>query len=87
MIGEPIIIASWPKNGRETLQIRLDSFKGQTIVDCRAWYAGADGTLKPGRGGLTIAVRHLAALADGIGKALATAKASGLIGGNGPQNE
>ena len=44
MIGEPIIIASWPKNGRETLQIRLDSFKGQTIVDCRAWYAGADGT-------------------------------------------
>ena len=86
MSGAPIIIASWPKNGRETLQVRLDSFKGQAIVDCRAWYAGADGTLKPGRNGLTIGVRHLAAFADGIGKALATATASGLFG-NGPQNE
>ena len=80
-MSEPITIASWPKNSRETLQVRLDTFKGQAIVDCRAWYAGSDGTLKPGRGGLTIAVHHLPALASALAKAMETATASGLLEG------
>ena len=67
---EAIIIASWPKNARETLMVKLDSFKGHPVVDCRAWYAGSDGTLKPGRGGLTVSVRHLPELANAITIAL-----------------
>lgn len=67
----PITIAAWPKNSRETLQVRLDTFKGQAVVDCRAWYAGSDGALKPGRGGLTLSTRHLPQLADALAKALA----------------
>ncbi len=87
MSSEPVIIASWPKNSRETLMVRLDTFKGQAIVDCRAWYEASDGGIKPGRGGLTLSVRHLPALADAIGKALATATASGLIAKTDSQNE
>jgi Transcriptional Coactivator p15 (PC4) len=82
-----IIIASWAKNSRETLMVKLDTFKDQPIVDCRAWYAGADGTLKPGRGGLTVSIRHLPELAEATAKALATAKATGLLTENGSLNE
>jgi hypothetical protein len=64
------VVASWPNNARETFMVRLDTFKEQPIVDCRAWYPAKDGTLKPGRSGLTVSTRHLSALADALGKAL-----------------
>jgi hypothetical protein len=86
MTGETII-AAWPKNSRETLQVKLDTFKGQAVIDARAWYAGADGTLKPGRGGLTVSVRHLPQLAEALGKALTIATDTGLLPGDGPANE
>jgi Transcriptional Coactivator p15 (PC4) len=74
-----IIIAEWPKNGRETLRIRLDSYQGQAVICARAWYAGSDGTMKPGRGGLTISIRHLPALASALAKAVETANAAGFL--------
>ena len=74
-----IIIAEWPKNSRETLRIRLDSFKDQAIVDCRAWYATGDSNLKPGRGGLTVSIRHLSALASALAKAVEVANAAELF--------
>ncbi len=77
-----IIIAEWPKNGRETLRVRIDSFKSQAVICCRAWYPASDGTLKPGRGGLTISIRHLPALTNALAKALETANAAGLIDSN-----
>jgi hypothetical protein len=83
---EEIVIAEWPKNQRETLRIRLDTFQGRAIVDCRCWYDDG-GTLKPGRAGLTVSTRHLPALAEALGRAAAIANVSGLIAGNGPQNE
>ncbi len=86
MSGE-IIVAEWQKNSRERLRVRLDTFKGQAVIDCRAWYEGSDGSMKPGRGGLTISLRHLPALADATAKALATAQNAGLMPGDGSQNE
>jgi hypothetical protein len=77
----PMIVAGWPKNGRETLQVRIDVYKGQPIIDIRSWYQGADGNLKPGRGGLTVSIRHLPALAGAIGKALAIAREARIVGG------
>lgn len=74
-----IIIAEWPKNGRETMRVRLDSFKDQAVIDCRAWYPGNDGRLRPGRGGLTVSIRHLPSLANALAKAMETAIAAGLI--------
>lgn len=82
-----IIVAEWPKNGRETLRVRLDTFKDQAIVDCRAWYATGDGTMKPGRGGLTVSIRHLPALANALAKAVEIANAAGLIPSGGPQTD
>jgi hypothetical protein len=81
-----IIIAEWAKNQRETLRIRLDTFQGRAIIDCRCWYDDG-GTLKPGRAGLTISTRHLSQLAEALAKAMEVATSSGLIDGKAPQNE
>ena len=82
-----IIIAEWPKNSRETLRVRIDNFKGQAVIDCRAWYQSGDGNWRPGRGGLTVSIRHIPELATALAKALKTAKAAGLIPSNRPQTE
>src|SRR5690242_7558220 len=76
-LPDPIVIAAWPKNGRETLQIKLDSFKGQPVIDCRCWYLDKDGILRPGRGGLTVSIKHLPALAAGLAQAVDVARDTG----------
>jgi Transcriptional Coactivator p15 (PC4) len=74
-----IIIAEWRKNSREILRVRFDSYKGHAVICVRAWYADNDGILKPGRGGLTVSVRHLPALASALAKAIEMANATGLL--------
>ena len=73
------LLLNGKKYSREILRVRLDSFKGQAVICCRAWYRDSDGLLKPGKGGLTISVRHLAELSEAIGKAHAIAKQAGLL--------
>jgi hypothetical protein len=82
-----IIVASWPKNVRETLVVRLDIFKGQPIVDVRTWYGGEHGKLLPGRGGLTVSIRHLPALADAIRRALDITSDLQFEAFNSPRNQ
>ncbi len=74
----PFTAASWAKNGRDTLQVRLDTYQGRTVVDLRNWYAGAEGELKPAKG-LTVSIVHLEQLAEGVNAALAYARQHGLV--------
>jgi hypothetical protein len=75
----PITVAEWSRNSRETLRVRLDCYNGQTIIDCRSWWTDQNGELRPGKSGLTLAVRHLPDLADALAKALAHARSTGLL--------
>ena len=84
MTGGDIIIASWPRNARETIVVKLGEYQGNPVFDARTWYDSGDG-LKPGRSGITLAIKHLPALAEALAKALATAEASGLIASNGTE--
>jgi hypothetical protein len=47
------------------------------------WERNSDDVLKPGKTGITLALKHLPALADAMGKALAAARDLGLIEGPG----
>ncbi len=78
-MAEPVIIAEWPRNSRETLRVRLDQFNGRDIIDVRSWYEANDGGLKPGRGGICLSVAHLPRLAAAMADALLEAKRLGLI--------
>jgi hypothetical protein len=75
----PIIVAEWRRNSRESIRVALDQFNGRHTIDVRAWWQDGEGNLRPGRGGITIAVRHLPAFADGLAAALGRARALGLI--------
>ena len=77
----PLIVAEWQKNARESIRISLSEYQGRAIVDCRQWYLGKDGELKPSPKGLTLALAHLPALASGIADALALACRHGLVEG------
>ncbi len=74
----PHVVAAWPRNSRETIQVRLDQYKGRNTIDLRTWYPGEDGTLRPGKG-LTLSVHHLPNLATALNDALAMATAQGLL--------
>jgi hypothetical protein len=78
-----IAVAEWRRSSRETLPVRLDTYNGQVIVDCRSWYRDANGELRPGTSGLTLAVRHLPELADAVSAALAHARNTDLLADEG----
>lgn len=77
MTGRPLphVIAAWPRDARETLNLTLDEYRGARLVDVRGWHPAADGQMTPAASGLTLDVRHLPRLADAIAQALAEARA------------
>lgn len=77
----PHTVAEWQKNTRETIRVTLSQYQGRAIIDCRQWYSGNDGELKPSPKGLSLAVSHLPALADAIGKAMDLARKHGFVEG------
>ncbi len=74
----PLVIAQWDRNAREVIRVALDQYNGHNTVNVRVWYRDGD-TLKPGKTGITVGVKHLAALAEASGKALERAIDLGLI--------
>jgi hypothetical protein len=76
----PIIVAEWPRNSRELVRIAIDRFNNRFTIDMRSWWQDTDGTFRPSRRGLTLAVEHLPKLADALDKALHRAETLGLVG-------
>jgi hypothetical protein len=74
-----VVVAAWARNSHETIQVALDQYQGRDIIDARTWYSDGDGTLRPTRSGLSLAVRHLPALADALTAALLVARKRGLL--------
>jgi len=62
------IIASWPRNGRETIIVKLGEYQGKPICDVRTWYRADDG-LRPSRSGITLSTKHLGQLAEALARA------------------
>ncbi|MBZ0139774.1 MAG: transcriptional coactivator p15/PC4 family protein [Pseudorhodoplanes sp.] len=79
----PVIVAEWDRNAREVVRVALDHYNGRHTINARVWYHDDDDVLKPGKTGITLAVKHLPAFADAMGKALAMARDLGLIEGPG----
>ncbi len=75
----PFTAAQWPRNSREDVRVRLDRFKDNVVVDCRTWWRDHAGEFRPGKGDLTLSIRHLPALAEALTTALDQAIALGLL--------
>jgi hypothetical protein len=74
----PLIVAEWRRNAREIVRVALDRFNNHETIDVRTWWQDGEGNWRPGRSGLTLSVKHLLALADGLALALAEAQRLGL---------
>jgi hypothetical protein len=68
------VIAEWESNSSKSCEFALDQYNGRHTINGRVWYHDDDDVLKPGKTGITLALKHLPALADAMGKALATAR-------------
>jgi hypothetical protein len=80
-LSQPIeIVKFWKNRKGEAIVVRLSPYEGHVLIDQRAWFMARDGTLKPGKG-LACSVRHLPELAAALDKAVAEARARGLIDG------
>lgn len=74
----PIIIAEWDRNAREVMRVALDQYNGRHTINVRVWYRDG-GELKPGKTGITLATKHLPALAEALVKAERRAHELGLL--------
>jgi Transcriptional Coactivator p15 (PC4) len=74
----PIIIAERDRNSREVVRVALNHWNSRDTIDVRTWYRD-DGEVKPSKSGITLAVKHLSALAAAMAKALARAIELGLV--------
>ena len=79
-IESPIEISTFWKNRKgDAVRVSLQSWEGFQIVDIRQHFTASDGTLRPTKKGITLAVRRLPDLADALRKALAKAVELGLV--------
>ena len=48
------IIASIRKNSREEIRVAHETFKGHELISIRIWFEADDGSMRPGKAGITI---------------------------------
>jgi hypothetical protein len=77
--SQPVIIAQWELNSRESLRVELHEYNGTQLIGIRKWFAGANGVLMPGKSGINLGLKHLPRLAAAVNEALSKARADGLI--------
>lgn len=80
-MNAPIVISSFAKNGRETVRVALETFKGHDLVDIRVCVPLADhaATPIPTKAGLAVNVALLPELIAALEAARAKAQELGVL--------
>ena len=76
---EDILVGRFQKNAREEVRVTLHNYKGNDLLDIRAWYADPDGEFKPGKRGLSVRVEKLPILLDLLTEARKKAIDEGML--------
>jgi hypothetical protein len=74
-----IVIAEIERNSRDVLRVVLGSYERTATIAVWSWYRAASGELRPSKRGIIVGIRHLPALAEALGAALAAARANGRL--------
>jgi predicted Zn-dependent peptidase len=72
-------VADVPKNAREVLRVELTTYNGHELVNLRVWYGAGGDDMRPGKAGVALRVEKLPLLREAIDKAIAAAKAEGIL--------
>jgi hypothetical protein len=81
VMTDATIIAEWPINKRESVRVSVEQYKGVDLVNIRKWFKAEDGSLRPGKAGIALNVKHLPQLTEAMTKALS---AAARLGTNSP---
>jgi Transcriptional Coactivator p15 (PC4) len=65
-----IIVAEWMINKRESVRVSVEQYKGVDLVNIRKWFKAEDGSLRPGKAGIALNVKHLPRLTEAMTMAL-----------------
>jgi hypothetical protein len=87
MTDHAVIIAEWPLNRRERARISIEQFNGTWLINVRKWFEVDDGSMRPGKQGIALGLKHLPPLASGFANALTAARDRGLIATEAPEAE
>jgi hypothetical protein len=71
---EPLIVAEWPLNQRESARVMIERFKDSWLVSCRV---SGGGELRPSKHGIALSVKHQ--LAAAMASSCQIARERGLI--------
>jgi hypothetical protein len=64
---ETELIAEWSLNARgDRLRVAIDFYHGKPILNCRRWWLGNDGELRPRKAGVSLSVKHLPRLIEAL---------------------
>ena len=74
-----LVVAQFEKNKKEEVRVSVGTFHGRRIINVRVFYKDDDGTWKPGKQGLALAVDRYKDLAGAILQVGEHLKANGLI--------
>jgi Transcriptional Coactivator p15 (PC4) len=78
-MSEPVIIAQWELNSRESLRVEIHEYRGTQLIGIRKWFAAENGVMAPGKHGINLSLKHLPRLAAAVNDALSKAREDGLI--------
>jgi Transcriptional Coactivator p15 (PC4) len=81
-ITEPIEIAKFWKSARDRtkhVRVELSEYEGHPLVNIRVWQTGSDGTDRPTKQGIALAIRKLPELAAALNMAEAMARELRLL--------
>jgi hypothetical protein len=78
-VSDEIIVAEWPLNRRNCMRVVLGSYNGYPIINVRKWFEADDGSIRPTKDGVALALKHLPQLAAAMTAALEIARERGLV--------
>jgi hypothetical protein len=80
-LAEPVEIAKFWKNRqrRDAIVVSLSTYEGRNLISVRTYTTSQDGKMLPTAKGVSLVVLRLPELAAAVNKALAKARALGLL--------
>ena len=87
-LPEPIEWRLWKnRQRRDAIVVSLSTFENRNLISVRLYTTSQDGKMLPTAKGVSLVVLRLPELADAINKALAEARALGLIPNDGASDD
>jgi Transcriptional Coactivator p15 (PC4) len=67
------------KSHTEVLRIEVSEFAGRSVFSIRTWFLSDEGSLRPGKSGITLALKRLPSVAEALQKALDHSRSKNLL--------